>query len=298
MIIYLLLVEKTATNEISIRKFYTRRILRIFPLYYLILLIAYFQPQFPDSHNELLKYFLLGGNFSMIETNSWPDNMILTPLWSICIEEHFYLFIPIIFALLSTKQIPRFLFMVIMSSILFRWYEFEMGSREWMNFYCHTLSRIDTIAIGGLLGYYYFKNKFAFHLKARWIWAVIMGLIFLLCLLDLHDFNGIMAVTIKKYTVIFPLACLFILLVFNKKNGVVLNTIKQNKFFDYLGTISYGLYLYHMVVLAVLSEFSLWQAMPMLKISGTILLTILISAFSYEFFEKPILKIKNRYKLV
>ena len=124
LIVYLLLNEKKNADKISVRNFYIRRVLRILPLYYLVVGIGYFL----DSNIEVGKYLFFLGNFSMVEANAWPTP-VLTPLWSICIEEQFYLFIPLVIGFLPNRNIFKFLIGIILVSILFRFWSYHAYSR-------------------------------------------------------------------------------------------------------------------------------------------------------------------------
>src|SRR5947207_1519982 len=96
LITYLLLVEEAETGDVSVRSFYVRRILRIWPLYYLIIAIAFFvlpaslPGDFPPPHpRELILY-------SVILTNFAGTVPCASHLWSIGVEEQFYLCWPVL----------------------------------------------------------------------------------------------------------------------------------------------------------------------------------------------------------
>ena len=148
LIIYLLLLEKKDTGSIQMGKFYLRRILRIFPLYFLIVGLAYlvYHPGHPDVNFS--KYLYFWGNFYTIELNNWPVGF-LTPLWSICIEEHFYLIIPFLVLITPLRLVHWVLIGVIIASMVYRYA--QVPTDNWFTIYCHSLSRCDLMAVGGLL---------------------------------------------------------------------------------------------------------------------------------------------------
>lgn len=117
LITYLLLEEKAATGKIDILAFYMRRVLRIWPLYYFVIfvgfvLIPYVQSRLgqptPESAN-LFQYLFFIGNFG-----DKPTSAVLGILWSIAVEEQFYLVWPIVFSLVPPR-FYRFLFPVIIA---------------------------------------------------------------------------------------------------------------------------------------------------------------------------------------
>ena len=256
--------------------------------------IAYIIGDSLEVQDGLYKYLFFFGNFSMIENNHWPSP-ILTPLWSICIEEHFYLVIPVILAFVSIKNIPKVLLGIIIGSILFRLWSLQIESKDWMYFYCHTLSRCDLIAVGGLIGFSHQRKKIKLRLNSLIIPFVIVFLILVLSVLDLNFYHGIFHASIKKYLVFIPIIFLFLMILFNEENGRLINLIKNNQILNYLGKISYGLYMYHMIVITLLSKLDIFEEFPLLRIIITVILTVLISSLSYEFFEKRILRLKERF---
>jgi peptidoglycan/LPS O-acetylase OafA/YrhL len=96
LIASLLLRERDLTGTICLRDFYVRRVLRIWPLY-LVALLAGFIPGYADHAQRnaaFLSFLFLAGNWYCTIYN-YPLNPI-APLWSISVEEQFYLFIPVL----------------------------------------------------------------------------------------------------------------------------------------------------------------------------------------------------------
>ncbi len=128
LIIKQLFIEKTHTNSINLKSFYLRRILRIFPLYYLVLTFGFlyyhlilplFGFEFENNYDLLSGIFLSITFFPNIFSTYSPGG-ILEILWSIGIEEQFYLFIAPLFLLLPLKRIV--LFLGLFTSIYFLMY--------------------------------------------------------------------------------------------------------------------------------------------------------------------------------
>src|SRR5437764_5393599 len=105
LLTYLLLAEKDRTGGVNVMKSYFRRAFRIWPLYYLLILIGplltyFFHEQSPNYGLQ----FIFAGNYDMIAEGS--KSPATDHLWSICVEEHFYLFCPLMIAFTPTKKLP------------------------------------------------------------------------------------------------------------------------------------------------------------------------------------------------
>ena len=297
LIVYLLLVEKEKTKTISLPKFYMRRILRIFPLYFLIIGIAWLQ--YHQSRPEIPwdQFFYFAGNFWMIETNAWTVG-ILNPLWSLCIEEHFYLVIPLLVFLIPLHRI-RFLFwFIILFSIAFRVYATLTIEYNWFTIYAHTLSRCDVLAIGGLMAWYHKSNRLHFTISPVFMVGMFMYLVLTMMIVDNSDYTTMTFAVLKKYVFILPMAFLFYGMILNPQESRLLLLFKSNTMLDYLGKISFGLYMYHSPVLDFLAGVEWINQSLFIKIIVITLVTIVISALSYELFEKQILKLKSAFEVI
>lgn len=109
LITELLLRERRHRGVVRVRAFYLRRILRIWPLYFFVLGLAYSVPILNPGHllfrsKRLVWFSLLSGNWSIV-AYGWPDSVIVTPLWSVSVEEQFYLFWAPVVKLLSPKRV-------------------------------------------------------------------------------------------------------------------------------------------------------------------------------------------------
>lgn len=295
LIVYLLMAEKEAYNTISLKKFYLRRVLRIFPLYYLIVAIAWFQ--YKNQHPELdfTPYLYFWENMDMVRSGVWPPGL-LVPLWSICIEEHFYLVIPLLVLLIPNNKLHWLFLGIIFISIGFRIYITLTIEYNWMTIYAHTLSRCDVLAIGGLLAWVHRKKPIEVDISIAFLFGALLYLVLLLCAIDYFNFVTVYLAAFKKYLILTPLVFLFLYLLFNKNTA--LDRFRDNRMLDYLGKISYGLYMYHTPMDNLLFPFKWLYSSFFLKPLALFSLTILVSALSYELLEKQILKWKKRFEVI
>lgn len=151
LITYLLLEEKKTNGRISIGKFLIRRSLRIWPLYFLVIaigpvLVSWLQEPTPNYTWNL--FFI--GNFDVIFSQKWLYPF--SHLWSICIEEHFYLIWPFFIAYVPIKRLTTVCLSLILVSIGFRMYAWANFDQGWYYAFTHTLSRMDVLILGAIGG--------------------------------------------------------------------------------------------------------------------------------------------------
>jgi len=295
LIIYLLLVEKQQTKTISLKNFYVRRFLRIFPLYYFVVLLSFLF--FQTDHDTVAwnRFLSFTGNFWMITENHWTLSP-LNPLWSISIEEHFYLVIPFLVLIIPVKLLKYLFVLIVFVSFVFRIHTTLTVPDNWMTIYMHTLSQMDSMAIGGLLALAHYKKKIHFDLPGFFSVLLLFGFVILMIFVDSKDYTNLYYASIKKYLFTIPLLFILILFVFN--NNKQFDKLKRNKYLNYLGKISFGIYMYNAIVVHVLAQFHFLGSHYFLKFLLDIILTIVVATISYELFEKQFLKLKTRFQTV
>jgi peptidoglycan/LPS O-acetylase OafA/YrhL len=297
LITYLLLEEKKTNGRIAIGKFLIRRSLRIWPLYFLIIaigpvLVSWLQEPTPNYTWNL--FFI--GNFDVIFTQKW-----LYPfahLWSISIEEHFYLVWPFIIAWVPIKRLMSVFMGIIIFSIGFRMYAWSNFDQGWYYVFTHTLSRMDVLVIGAIGGYYHSNSPIHIHLSRLQRYLILSLLISIMCLEPITQWDTLIMVGFKKYIYVALTAILLLDFLFNTSFKHVL---KPTSFVHYLGKVSYGVYMFGNVLLLVVIKkimlkfgiINLWMYMGIV-----LFLSILVPILSYEFFEKPFLKLSARFRVV
>lgn len=310
LITELLVREKQKTGTLDIRKFYIRRVLRIWPLYFFGIGVCLMLALLAGSGNRLIDFpstTLLAMFSTMIGNwyvaggvaDAWPKNPI-TPLWSISIEEQFYLFWPTIVLLFNRRGVFGACFVMLLLAVAAEMY---LGSRHadagtviWAN----SFVQLEAFAAGAalalvangrtpelrrsvraLLVFAAFGAWFvsAFVLKAKYDGPAMSGGAIIL---------GYLLITSGCAALMWA----------------AMGIRKPPSLLIYLGRISFGLYVFHMV-----SIYSIELAadcffngaigigvLPKLLIG--LPMTILLASLSYRFLETPFLKLKDRYTVV
>ncbi|CAL2103428.1 Peptidoglycan/LPS O-acetylase OafA/YrhL, contains acyltransferase and SGNH-hydrolase domains [Tenacibaculum sp. 190130A14a] len=306
LITYLLLAEEEVTGTISIKDFYIRRLLRIWPLYYLIVILSFFilpfipflevgdyTSQLFDSYNlKVLLFFLFLPNLALI---TFPPVPFASQSWSVGVEEQFYLLWPLLMK--KSKYKLRLLFGVIALYFVVKFginvYAKLFGVTEWTTLLYGFVGgfSIDCMAIGGVLAYWlYEKNNIL-----KWLYSKYTQYLVYLILFVLIGFGvKIPHIHYEFYGVLFGIAILN--LASNKET--IFNL--ENSILNYLGKVSYGLYMFHplaiVIILKTLMFFNIENVVLQYVLS--IGLTILISGFSYKFFESYFIKKKVKFSKV
>lgn len=295
LIIRNLYAEKFSTGSISLKGFYKRRILRIFPLYYAVLIFGLFYyniivPRLgfdmEPRHYEIWQGIVLGGTFfSNIFATYFPGG-ILEILWSIGIEEQFYLFIAPLFLILPRKHILAFLLIFsVIYFILFNGPQIDALKYYKMLFYYFSVS--GAVAI--------LRLKYP-DFKVAMVIKIAVYLLFLLYFLTDFFIDNLSDTLYQLFSVIlFPI---LIICLIQKPNKVL-----ESPKLKYLGKISYGIYMLHAIAMQI-SGFIFMKINsgfdninPVIFILFfnllTIGITILIAHLSYKYFESFFLKYKS-----
>jgi len=307
LITYLLLKEKETTGGINVRKFYFRRSLRIWPLYYFcvafgFLIFPILKSYFHQIPNETANPFLSSlflNNFNAI-INGPPDASILAVLWSVAIEEQFYLIWPIFFYFIKPKNYIFIFIFIIAASLVFRLLNSGNGMTD-----IHTLGVIGDMSMGGL-GAYMILNSKHFYNKIENLnrSIIIVGYVvfFLIVYFKNNIFSIGLAYDIKR--ILFSAFFLFIILEQNFSLNSIFKVGSLQKI-SRLGKYTYGLYCLHpialLIVVTLLKRFNLYHLtwhMWLLEVPLGLLLSIIVSKISYKYYESRFLKLKDKFAVI
>ncbi len=299
LITYILLYEKKRQNKISLKKFFARRILRIWPLFYLMIAFAYLSPYILNALNlpfnyegykpDLLTSIFFGENYKMMMTNTFPDGAPLRVMWSLCIEEHFYILWAVLLYFISAKKTPHLIISSIIIANISRLIYTHFGISH-----IDIFSHLDYFAFGAIPAYIVMhKRSFINYLEKiprylKYIFLILnVAIVFII-----PNINFVFIEHLSPFilSLLFSVTILFTL----GNNSIHIN---DNLWFSRLGIYTYGLYLYHTIIVLLVIEvfkylsFSNWYLLGI----TSLIITIVISIISYHLFEKQFLKLKRHF---
>jgi len=312
LISYLLLAEREKTGTIGLKAFYMRRILRIWPLYFFILILGFFiLPNFD--------LFYIPFQSESLSTHFWPNLLLyifilpnlaqalylpiphIGQAWSIGVEEQFYIIWPLLFKLrknIVSTIIYAFLFFVLIK-ILFLFVDFGLlssSSEDVMKKFL-AATKVECMALGALAAYILFYRK-----------TTILKIIYS----DFVFYSSLASIPILIYCTPallqdaqhLVLSISFLIIILNLSTNKKHSQFLENKFFSFLGKISYGIYMYHFVICTVVIKCFIMLNIEYNALSQALIyffiisLTVLISWLSYEYLEKGFLRLKSNYQKI
>jgi len=295
LITSLLLRERSATGALDLRGFYVRRILRIWPLYLaFVAFAAIFAALVPGQHlpmKYVVGYSLLAGNW-IYAFYGLPASFA-TPLWTVSIEEQFYLAWPLALRKASVRTMAAIALGLLAVANAWRvWLAVTAAPVERIEY--NTFTRLDPIAFGILIAL--FGHKLPCFTRQQRAAMLGGGVATWVAVFAFTVTFGVSTVTTWRMALGHPftaLASVVVLLsVLGSQHGFL-----RNQGLLYLGKISYGLYVLH--------EFAHFCAMRIVPAStpGMVLaqsivglaLTIVLAAASYRWLESPFLRLKERF---
>ena len=296
LITYLLLLEREK-NGINIRNFYVRRILRIWPIYYLFIIICFVASTFFPVFNSVFTsgiswYVFMLPNIPFIFSTGI---LILVHYWSIGVEEQFYLFWPW-FVKYSLKRL--LIYTIILFFVLFfvksgMWIIYGKNNLVYRilgvnRFHCMLIG-----AFGAIL--FYAKNVIYLQLLQNKYLQIISWLIFILVGIDLIQIPAPIS------SEFFGLISLVLVIGQVSNESKIINL--ELPLFNFLGKISYGIYVFHPIVIFLLSflikniNINIYLKYGLVY-SSVFSITIILAFFSYNFYEMPFLKLKTKFSSI
>lgn len=303
LITSLLLHEKENKGSISIKNFYLKRVLRIWPIYYVIVILGFFvypyisffdipdKNIFPDvlihRFPNIIYYLTIFANLSI---PIYGDVPYTSQTWSIATEEQFYLLWPFVFLFFNTKLI-RVMILIILS--------------YWLVKYCLNYTNVPLISDRAqeiLKGFIFFFNINCMALGG--LFAILVNkksnIISWLFKKNVLLITTILTIILFVFGINFSFfhydiyAILFAVIIINLACNEVYSTLLENKFTNYLGSISYGIYMYHFAALTISIRAAIYFQTSWIVYPLTFIITIIISHFSYQYYENYFLKLKSK----
>lgn len=308
LITFLLLNEKESTNKINYKYFIQRRIYRIWPLYFIIILLSLFVApkiellNLPSTSSIFdsfyTKVILLCLFLPNIAFRAFTPISLASQTWSIGVEEQFYLIWPLIIK--KIKLLYKGFFYMIIGYLLMKFSLFKLSIEFSELSYISILSKVfNDLSLSGFVlgavGANILMNNNQSILKVitniYFLRTIFLLFILLVTLTssETYYFIGVISIENEIFCLLFSI--FIINLVANKNLFISF----ENRVLNYLGKISYGLYMYHPICIAF--TFNILKKTTIINSTFiypfTIALTILLAGLSYHLIEDRFLKLKR-----
>lgn len=313
LITSLLLREQNMAGTISLRRFYIRRALRIWPLYFLVLalvflvfpIIGFMGPVIGNAdyyalvRNHLFPFMVFLGNFSYAFFAP-TLTAALAPLWSISVEEQFYIVWPLLLSFLPRIKLRTFWCLlggILALSIGIRAYIVVNGipyPTVWVN----TLTRMDPLVLGTGVALLYSRVP---RIMPAWA-ALLLALALFGVATSFPQVGASLHTTWQLLAIGVGCAALLIGVLYGRFSATILG----HPVLRWAGKLSYGFYMYHRIGQVLAAQFisvtlvpgASPAAMKLTQIGFSLAFTILVSTVSYYAFERWFLLLKDRFTLI
>ena len=292
LITWLLLKEDRTTGGVSLTRFYTRRVLRIFPAYYAFLVVSFVIDYLRDDRwSPALRNSAVFYTVNYFNAVHGHPNTSIAHAWSLAIEEQFYLLWPLAFLLLRRLSGRlRVVLAIVAAVVLWRSTAFLILGASKAYVYNAFETRFDNIAVGCLLALLLEHGhlKSAIDATARRCWLPLFTLVLLVI-------SRVFMPTTYHYSAGFTvdavLIAIFIVQVLQLHQQSLWSWLEL-PIVRCLGMISYPLYLYHQWGLGVAHHLRMLPESVQFLVGA--LLCIALASASYFIVERPFLRLKHR----
>lgn len=297
LITYLLLKEKEKFGVINLKKFYFRRLLRIWPLYFLIISLGIFVypyvqwfelPNYEFAHSNLsiFLYYTFLPNIALFLSENIP---FISLTWSIGVEEQFYILWPLFLIKFRTTyfSLISLLFVILIINFLG---DYVVTNELLRGIFF--IFKFSPMLIGGIFAYLLFRNDKLLCFLRRTEVQVLSYVSLIILIIFVYK-------KIYFSTELFSL--LFSIVILNVSTNPKSIIKLETKLLNYLGKISFGLYVYHPVVIFSLLKISRavnFNLNNLFLYTLVLIITILISTLSYYIYELKFLKLKTKFQLI
>ena len=310
LITRILLNSKDSKNYF--KTFYLRRLIRIFPLYYFALILSFLiLPNFIDIDepgrniisNQIWLWSYTSNLSSIFFFSEWDLSLNFPSFghfWSLCVEEHFYIFWPFLIYFMSIKNLKKSLKIILICSFLLFLFNENFDSQlaflKWSS-----IKYSGILSLGGLIAIY--NNS---SIISTYIYSIskktFFPLLFVFLILSLiipRNFLYFDFINIIFYSLFFS-----VLIICAINNNKVIEYLFNNRILSFIGKLSYGIYVYHGLIRPYLSKYILPQVTHICNESIltivvytiiSTLISIIIAYVSWILIEKQFLKLKTKF---
>ena len=289
----------TRDSRHHFRNFYMRRVLRIFPLYYGVILWLFLQnPDFPDQ----IWYWLYLQNWGPVFGGSTPP-MVVQPFWSLAVEEQFYLVWPFAIFFLNRRYTGYFCAFTFLVALVARCIA-QFQSVDPMDIYTVTIFRLDTLSAGALIAVW-MRDKRQWENLNRLVTPCLTVSGLALVVVIIFD-GGFLIEGRVNQTIgysLFAIVCALSIatVVMNRPVIQPLKRVLEFGLLRHFGNRSYAIYIFQMMVLIPLNQLYLlyWKEVDVSGWRGFcifgagVVITLLLAEISWHCYEKQFLKLKR-----
>jgi peptidoglycan/LPS O-acetylase OafA/YrhL len=297
LITRLLDLERQATGDINIREFYLRRILRIWPVFFVVIclgaLIGPAVEGVPFKPEILFRFLTFNGNFAQASGAQTPYSVGI--LWSVCVEEQFYLIWPHIVKHCRGRVLHAVIALMILIGVFSRWV-IAAHSGHWEQVWFNSLCQLDCFGWGAVLALLHASGRMRLPSSvgnALGIAALSAGLVIgkAFPLVNLRA-ASVPVVNAAAYGgIVFVGAAVTLAVAFTEGSILRLGPISRQ------GKYTYSLYCYHTLTLVLVR-----CAFEGHRVALTIVVWLCLSAgvtyLSWHYLEQPFLRLKRRFQTV
>lgn len=289
LISYLLLLEFDSFKTIDVKKFYIRRILRIWPAYYatifmsiMLMVLGFFVfPDFYEFVSGLFFFLFMMPNIGYVLGVAFAGT---SPLWSIGVEEQFYLIWPWIIK--KIKKPLYFLFLIICLSIALKILLYGIHPTGGL-YALVKITQIDCMSIGAIFAILIYNKVDLFTNIIYHPLAQIVAVFLLLLPLFIRT-QSFANIEIEFHSIA---SSIWIAnTAFNLKSFIYV----KSSILRFFGTLSYGIYVYHLIIIYIIAQFDLHLPLLLMYLLAFVAVTG-FSYISYYFFESKVLALKEKY---
>ncbi|ODP36542.1 hypothetical protein BFL28_05570 [Sphingomonas turrisvirgatae] len=269
-----------------IRNFYIRRALRLWPAYYLLIGVA-LAANWLDMRDYAWWHLLYLSNILVAIKNSWEVPWITAHLWTLSVEEQFYLVWPLVMLLLPRRALDLACAVAILIAVIGR----VVIPWQLLAYTTVPTNSLDALAGGGLLALLHHRRGIPGWFPAIGL-AAGAGIIVALV-------TGSLLGTHVAEVLTVPLFAALIALAIRKYRGP-LRWVLANPIIGYLGRVSYGAYLFHLFVMGFMftvlaPRFGLFQSRGWPLFMAGAAITYALATLSWFLVERPLNRLKDRF---
>lgn len=313
LITELLCKEQEQSGTISVKSFYIRRMLRIWPLYFIfffgMVAITHLTDKFGHiSPSVQLSFSLFSGNW-YITFNGWLPSYPINPLWSISVEEQLYILLPLIIYFTTKRGLKIFSIIALAIAYITIFYYASRPTASFSGEWTNSFVQFQFFAAGILLSVYMRDWQPNWHIAIRmllFLTGIICWLIAsIVCGIhaDAPHLSSIPQAIIGWFLILTGVICYFLSFYGSREKYMP-------KVLRYLGRISYGMYVFHITMFWLVYQIFKVEVTDFSKKIGlydwknevgfviAFFATVIIAIMSHSFLEKPFLQLKKRFTII